>query len=154
MVANLVWKNKHVAYVTNLYFRNAMSSSCRNINKIITEYKFDYRLLQLPHVFNIKSNMDIMYKDTISVQIHGEEWKINMNLEIVDCLNGLCVNDFTYDENMYLLSNICITWHINIKYFILFYLVSHFIINIYFDCTISLNTFWVRIYDNNNNMRV
>ncbi len=35
--------------------------------------------------------MDIMYKDTISAQIHGEERKINMILEIVDCLNGLCV---------------------------------------------------------------
>ena len=77
-----------------------MSSSGRNINKIMSEYKLDYRLLQLPHVFNIKANMDIMYKDTISAQIHGEEWKINMILEIVDCVNGLCENDFTYDENM------------------------------------------------------
>ncbi len=34
-----------------------------------------------------------------------------MILEIVDCLNGLCENDFTYDEN------ICITQHINIKIF-------------------------------------
>ncbi len=39
--------------------------------------------------------MDIMYKDTISAQIHGEEWKINLILEIVDCLNGLCENEFT-----------------------------------------------------------
>ncbi len=86
-----------------------MSSSGRNINKIMSEYKFDYRFLQLPHVFNIKANMVIMYKDTISAQIHGEEWKIKMILEIVDCLNGLCENDFTYDENMYLVSDICIT---------------------------------------------
>ncbi len=28
--------------------------------------------------FNIKANMDIMYKDTISAQIHGEEWTIIM----------------------------------------------------------------------------
>ncbi len=53
--------------------------------------------------------MDIMYKDTISAQIDGEEWKINIILDIVDCLNGLCGNDFTYDENMFLLSDICIT---------------------------------------------
>ncbi len=92
--------------VANLCFRNAMSSSGRNINKIMSEYKLDYRLLQLPHVFNIKANMNIMYKDTISAQIHGEELKINMILEIVDCLNGLCENDFTYDENMILLSDI------------------------------------------------
>ncbi len=83
MVANLAEKNKHVAYVANLCFRKAMSSSGRNIN--ISEYKLDYRLLQLPHIFNIKANMDIMYKDTISAQIHGEEWKINIILEIVDC---------------------------------------------------------------------
>ncbi len=88
MVANLVGKNKHVAYVANLCFRNAMSSSGRNINNM-SEYKLDYRLLQLPHVFNIKANKDIMYKDIISARIHGEEWKINMILEIVDCLNGL-----------------------------------------------------------------
>ncbi len=75
----------------------------------MSEYKLDYRLLQLPHVFNIKANMDNMYKDTISTQIHGEEWKINMIFEIVDCFNGLCENDFTYDENMFLLSDICIT---------------------------------------------
>ncbi len=62
-----------VAYVANLCFRNAMFSSGRNINKIMPEYKLDYRLLQFPHVFNIKANMDIMYKDTISTQIHGEE---------------------------------------------------------------------------------
>ncbi len=40
--------------------------------------------------------MDIMYNNTISAQIHGEEWKINMILEIVDCLNGLCENDFKF----------------------------------------------------------
>ncbi len=86
MVANLAGKNKYVAYVANICFRNAISSSGRNINKIILEYKLDYRLLQLPHVFNIKANMDIMYKDTISAPIHGEDWKINMILESVDCL--------------------------------------------------------------------
>ncbi len=109
MVANRVIKNKLVAYVPNLCFRNAMSSSARNINKIMSEYTLDYRLLQLPHVFNIKANIGIMYKDTVSAQIHGEEWNINMILEIVDCLNGLCENDFTYDENMFLFSDICIT---------------------------------------------
>ncbi len=50
-----------------------------------------------------------MYNDTISVQIHGEDWKINMILEIVDCLNGLCENDFTYDEKKKKLSDICST---------------------------------------------
>ncbi len=86
MVANLVGKNKNVAYVANLCFRNAMSSFGRNISKIMSEYKFDYRLLQLPRGFSIKGNMGIMYKDTMSAQIHGEEWKINIILEIVDCL--------------------------------------------------------------------
>ncbi len=37
MVANLVGTNKHVAYVGNLCFRNAMSSAGRNINKIMSE---------------------------------------------------------------------------------------------------------------------
>ncbi len=86
----------HVAYIANRYFRNAMSSSGRNINKIMSEYKLDYRLLQLSHVFKIKANIDIMYKDTISAQIDGEEWKINTILEIVYCLNELCENEFTY----------------------------------------------------------
>ncbi len=39
-----------------------MSCSGRNINKIMSEYILDYRLLQLLHVFNIKAKMDIMYK--------------------------------------------------------------------------------------------
>ncbi len=72
MVTNIVGKNKHAAYVANLCFRNAMSSSGRNINKIMSEYILDYRLLQHPRIFNIKANMDIMYKDTISAQIHSE----------------------------------------------------------------------------------
>ncbi len=57
----------------------------------------------------LKPNMDNMYKDTISAQIHGEEWEINMILEFVGCLNELCENEFTYDETMYLLSDIYIT---------------------------------------------
>ncbi len=61
-----------------------------------------------------KAKMDIIYEDTISAQIHCEKWKINIILEIVDCLNGRCENDF-----------------------VLFYLVNHFIINVYFYCTIS-----------------
>ncbi len=86
-----------------------MSISSRNNRELISEYKLDYGLLQLPHVFNTKANMDIMQKDTIFAHIHGEEWKIIIILEIVDCLNGLCENDFRYDENMFLLSDICIT---------------------------------------------
>ncbi len=85
MVANIEVKNKCVAYVANLCFRNAMSISVRNISEIISEYKLDYGLLQPPHVINIKANMDIMYNDTISAHIHGEQWKIIMILEIVDC---------------------------------------------------------------------
>ncbi len=73
MVANLVAKNKCVVYVANLCFRNAMFISDRNISEIISEYKLDYGLLQLPHVFNIKAKIYIMYNDTISANIHGEE---------------------------------------------------------------------------------
>ncbi len=54
IVANHVGKNKHVAYVANICFRNAMSSSGRNINKIMSEYKLDYRLLQLPHFLTLR----------------------------------------------------------------------------------------------------
>ncbi len=45
LVANLV--RKKVAHVANHSFRNAMSSSVRNINKIMSEYKLDYRLVTL-----------------------------------------------------------------------------------------------------------
>ncbi len=76
IIANFVGKNKHVAYVVNLCFRNAMSSSGRNINKIMSEYKLDYRLLQLPHVFNIKANMDIVYQDTISLRFMVKSGKL------------------------------------------------------------------------------
>ncbi len=109
MVASRIAKNKCVAYVANLCFRSATPISGRNISEIISEYKLHYGMLQLPHVFKIKTNMDIMFKDTISAHIHGEEWKIIMILEIVDFLNGHCENDFTYEEKMFLLSHICIT---------------------------------------------
>ncbi len=42
MVANLVAKNKCVAYVAHLCFINAMSISGRNISEIISEYKLEY----------------------------------------------------------------------------------------------------------------
>ncbi len=55
-----------------------------------------------------------MYKRIITARIHSEEWKIIMIYEIVDCLNVLYDNEFSYNENMFLLANICITCHINI----------------------------------------
>ncbi len=73
MITNLLAKNRCVAYVANFCFRNAMSIYFWNISEIISEYNLDYGLLQLPHVFNIKANMDIMDKDTITGHIHGEE---------------------------------------------------------------------------------
>ncbi len=84
MVVNLVVKNMGVAYVANLCFRNALSISGKSISEIISEYKLDYELLQFPHIFNIKAKMDIMYRDTISANIHGEEWKIIMILKIAE----------------------------------------------------------------------
>ncbi len=48
-----------------------MSSSGRNNSDIISEYKLDYELWQISHVFNIKINMDIMYEDNVSAHIHG-----------------------------------------------------------------------------------
>ncbi len=38
MVANLIGKNNHVTYVANLCFRNAISSSGRNINMKLQQY--------------------------------------------------------------------------------------------------------------------
>ncbi len=63
-----------------------------------------------------------MYKDNISTLIHSEEWKINMILEIVDCLNGLCENDFTYDENCFYYP---ILYHMTYQYQIFYIILSN-----------------------------
>ncbi len=49
-VANLVGKNKYLAYVGNLCFRMTLSSAGRNISETLSEFKLDYKLLQLRHV--------------------------------------------------------------------------------------------------------
>ncbi len=49
---------------------------CPVLTRIFVKYKLDYGLLQLAHVFNIKTNMDIPCKDAISAHIHMKSGKL------------------------------------------------------------------------------
>ncbi len=63
----------------------------------MSEYKFDYRLLQLPHDFDIKANMDIIYKDTISAQIPCLYGLIDIiRANIVPLINHITMNNKVY----------------------------------------------------------
>ncbi len=76
MVANLAGKNKQVAYVANLCFRNAMSNSGRNINEIMSEYKLDCRLLQLPRFLTLRQIWILCIRTLFLLRFMGKSGKL------------------------------------------------------------------------------
>ncbi len=43
----------------------------------------------------------------ISDCIKGEEWKIDMITEILDCINGIFESNLKEEENLFLLNDLC-----------------------------------------------
>ncbi len=44
---------------------------------------------------------------TLSDCIKGEEWKIDMITEILDCINGISESNPNEEENLFLLNDMC-----------------------------------------------
>ncbi len=107
MVGNICAKNAYVNYVANLCFKDASTCSGRNVLKIISEYDVNFNVLTQPH--HIKHVLNQKYGAIKSNDIHGEEWKISMISELIDCLNGFSDNDLCEEENIFLLTDVCIS---------------------------------------------
>ncbi len=48
-----------------------------------------------------------MYDVRLICSIYGEEWKITMIHELINCLNGMTENGFSDKDNQILLHDIC-----------------------------------------------
>ncbi len=51
--------------------------------------------------------MALQYRKTLSDCIKGEEWKIDMITEILDCVNGIYESNRSEEENLFLLNDLC-----------------------------------------------
>ncbi len=69
------------------------------------EYGVDCIKLDPPH--GIKDEMALQYQKTLSDCIKGEEWKIYMITEILDCINGIYESNLNEEENLFLLNDLC-----------------------------------------------
>ncbi len=59
----------------------------------------DFIKLDTPH--GIKDEMALQYGTTISDCIKGEEWKIYMITEILDCINCIYESNLNEKENLF-----------------------------------------------------
>ncbi len=87
MVGNRRSKNLFISHIAKVCFKNISTTSGCTVSKIINEYDVDLIKLDTPH--EIKDEMALQYKKTFSDCIKGEEWKIDMITEILDCINGI-----------------------------------------------------------------
>ncbi len=64
---------------------------------MLNEYGVDFIKLDTPH--GIKDEMALHYRKTLSDCIKGEEWKIDMITEILDCINGIYESNLNEEKN-------------------------------------------------------
>ncbi len=79
-------------------------SGC-TVTKILNEYGVDFIKLDTPH--DIKDEMALQYRKTLSDCIKVEEWKIDMITESFDCINGIYEPNLNEEEKMFLLNDLC-----------------------------------------------
>ncbi len=104
-LASLRSKNffiSHIAKVSFIFF--STTSGC-TVSKILNEYGVDFIKLDTSH--GIQDEMALLYRKTLSDCIKGEEWKIDMITEILDCIKGIYELNLNEDENLFLLNDLC-----------------------------------------------
>ncbi len=87
MVSNLRSKNLFISHIAKVCFKNVSTISGCTVSKILNEFGVDFNKLDNSH--GIKDEMTLQYRKTLSDCIKGEEWKIDMITEILDCINGI-----------------------------------------------------------------
>ncbi len=84
MIGNLRSKNLFISHIATGCFKNVSTISGCTVSKILNEYGVDFITLDTPH--GIKVEMALHYRKTLSDCFKGEEWKIAMITEILDCI--------------------------------------------------------------------
>ncbi len=102
LVGNLRSKNLFNSHIA----KYVSTTSCCTVSKILNEYDVDFIKLDTP--CDIKDEMALQYKKTLSDCIRGEEWNIDMITEILDCINGIYKSNLNEEENLFLLNDLCI----------------------------------------------
>ncbi len=105
LVGNLRSKNLFIYHIAKVCFKNVSSISGCTVSKILNEYGVDFIKLDNPH--GIKDEMELQYKKTLSDCIKGEEWKIALITDILDCINGIYESNLNEEENLFLLNDLC-----------------------------------------------
>ncbi len=98
-------KTLFISHIAKVCFKNVSTTSHCTISKILNEYDVDFIKLDTPH--DIKDEMALRYRKTLSDCIKGKEWQIDMNTEILDCINGIYESNLNEEENMFLLNDLC-----------------------------------------------
>ncbi len=105
MFGNLRSKNLFISHIAKVCFRNVSTTSGFTFSKLLNEYGVDFIKLDTPHA--IKYEMALQYRKTLSDCIKGEEWKIDMITETLDCINGIYKLNLNEEENNFLLNDLC-----------------------------------------------
>ncbi len=105
MVGNLTSKNLFISHIAKVCFKNVSTTSGCIVSKILNEYGVDFIKMDTPH--GIKDEMALQYRKILSDCIKGEEWKIDMITEILDCINGIYESNLNEDDNLFLLNDLC-----------------------------------------------
>ncbi len=87
MVGNLRTKKLFISHIAKICFKNVSTTSGCIGSKILNEYDVDFIKLYTPH--GIKDEIIWRYRKTLCDCIKGEEWKIYIIKEILDCINGI-----------------------------------------------------------------
>ena len=106
MVKNYYSKNEFVSYIAKIAFKCNSSRSGRNLSKIMYEYNVDP--IFMDNLRGMSHVMENVYLRKCADEIYGEEWKIGMILDLVDVKNGICESNLSEDENLILLTELCI----------------------------------------------
>ncbi len=99
MVGNLRCKNLFISHIAKVCFKNVSTTSGCTVSKILNEYGVDFIKLDTPH--GIKDEMALQYRKTLSDCIKGEELKIDMITEILDCINGIYESNLNEEETCF-----------------------------------------------------
>ncbi len=97
--------NLFISHIATACFKHVSTISGCPVSKILNEYGVDFIKLDTPH--GIKDEMVQQYRKTLSDCIKGEEWKIDIITEILDCINGIYDSNLNEEENLFLLNDLC-----------------------------------------------
>ena len=105
MLGNYMSENDFISFIAKVCFKNVSTNSGGTVSKIMCEYNVDFINLDNPQT--IKHQMALWNEKRSFEEIQEEEWKINMIMDIVDCIHGISESNLSEEENLFLLNDVC-----------------------------------------------